>query len=146
MCERSFKLALEDLRDAGKISRQNTIAITLTLLEYGEIASARPGRELTRAMADVVKNLMILLGEDGQVPADGAHVDAARAAIAGNHPKVAIEFPVARLCARYAQQTVPIQKRVLKSLERASTFKKNRDAYLRAHQQAQVSGLRAAAR
>ncbi|WP_230534453.1 hypothetical protein [Microvirga roseola] len=122
------------------------LAITLSRLEYVEIASAKPGRELTRAMADVVKDLMIVLGEDGQVPADGAQVEAIRAAIAGNLPEVTIEFPVARLCARYAQQAVPSQKKILKSLERAATFKKNREVYLQAHQQAQVSGRRAAAR
>jgi superfamily II DNA or RNA helicase len=143
--ERSFRLALEDLCDDGKISRQNSIAITLTRLEYVEIASAKPGRELTRAMADVVKDLMVVLSDNGQIPADGAQVEAIRSAIANNLPELAIEFPVGRLCARYAQQTVPNQKKILKSLERAAVFKKNRDAFLRARQQVSDNGLRAGA-
>jgi hypothetical protein len=143
--ERSFRLALEDLCDAGKISRQNSIAITLTRLEYVEIASAKPGRELIRAMADVVKDLMVVLSDDGQIPADGAQVEAIRSAIGNNLPELAIEFPVGRLCARYAQQTVPNQKKILKTLERAAVFKKNRDAFLRARQQVSDNGLRAGA-
>ena len=66
-------------------------------------------------------------------------------AIASNLPELAIEFPVGRLCARYAQQTVPNQKKILKSLERAAVFKKNRDAFLRARQQVSDNSLRAGA-
>lgn len=142
--EHSFRLALEDLCDAGLISRQNTIAITLNRLEYVEIASAKPGRELTRAMADVVKDLMIVLGQVGQMPVEGVQVEAIRTAIANNLPELGVEFQVAKLCARFAQQTVPNQKKILKSLERAATFKKNRDAFLRARQQAGTVDLKVA--
>ena len=96
-------------------------------------------------MADVVKDMMIVLGDKGQIPADGAQVEAIRSAIANNLPELAIEFPVGRLCARYAQQTVSNQKKILKSLERAAVFKTNRDAFLRARQQASDNGLRAGA-
>jgi len=144
--ERSIRLTLEELCDAGRIARQNTIAITLSRLECVEIASAMPGRELTRAMADVVKDLMIILGNDGQIPMDGAQVEAIRTAIAHNQPEATVEFPMGRLCARYAQQPVPSQKKIFKSLERAATFKKNRDAFLRARQQAGKSGLKVAVR
>jgi hypothetical protein len=97
-------------------------------------------------MADVVKDLMIVLGQDGQMLVEGAQIDAIRLAIASNQPELAIEFPVGRLCARYAQQTVPNQKKILKSLERAATFKKNRDAFLRARQQAGTFDLKVASR
>jgi hypothetical protein len=80
------------------------------------------------------------------MPADGAQAEAIRTAIASHLPELIIEFPVGRLCARYAQQTPPNQKKILKSLERAATFKKNRDAFLRARQQAGDRGLPVAAR
>jgi hypothetical protein len=57
-------------------------------------------------------------------------VDLIQAAIPKNRPAFAIPFSLPRLCARYAQQGVPTQKKVLKDLEKAATFKKNRDAYL----------------
>jgi hypothetical protein len=95
-------------------------------------------------MADVVKDLMIVLGQDGQMPVEGAQVEAIRTAIANNLPELGVEFQVAKLCARYAQQTVPNQKKILKSLERAATFKRNRDAFLRARQQAGTVDLKVA--
>jgi hypothetical protein len=41
-----------------------------------------------------------------------------------------VPFSLPRLCARYAQRQVPAQKKILKDLEKAATFKRNRDAYL----------------
>jgi hypothetical protein len=52
-----------------------------------------------------------------------------------NRADIAVPFSLPRLCARYAQRQVPAQKKILKDLEKAATFKRNRDAYL----QSQVS-------
>jgi hypothetical protein len=60
----------------------------------------------------------------------GEQVELIQAAITKNRPTLAVPFSLPRLCARYAQQAVPAQKRILKDLEKAATFKKNRDAYL----------------
>ncbi|WP_187144391.1 DEAD/DEAH box helicase [Microvirga massiliensis] len=132
--ESSFRTLLSELRDSD--SEDGMIAITLTRLEYREIASAKPGRELTRAIADMARELIALLSADGTMPADGDQVETIRSGIETNAPEIAVSFPIGRLRARFAQQIVPNQKRILKSLEKAAAFKKNREAYLQAAQQA----------
>jgi hypothetical protein len=102
----------------------------LSRTEYLEIAAATPGKELVRAIPSAVLNLMLLLGEEGGSPVSGEQVDLIQAAIPKNRPALSVPFSLPRLCARYAQQPVPAQKKVLKDLEKAATFKKNRDAYL----------------
>jgi hypothetical protein len=89
-----------------------------------------PGKDPIRAIPSAVLNLMLLLGEEGGLPVAGEQVDLIQAAIPKNKPQLAVPFSLPRLCARYAQQAVPAQKKVLKDLEKAATFKRNRDAYL----------------
>lgn len=127
--EQIFRQALHDLAD-GPLTRDQSLSITLSRTEYLEIAAATPGKELVRAMPSAVLNLMLLLGDERGSSLSGEQVDLIQAAIPKNRPSLAIPFSLPRLCARYAQQPVPAQKKVLKDLEKAATFKKNRDAYL----------------
>jgi hypothetical protein len=87
-------------------------------------ASQSPGQP------SAVMNLMLLVGGEGGSPLPEEQVDLIQAAIPKNRTELAVPFSLPRLCARYAQQSVPAQKRVLKELEKAATFKRNRDAYL----------------
>jgi len=140
--EADFKLQLGELRDP-ELSVSHSLSICLTRQEYIEVASGRPGRELTRAMADAVRELLLLLGPGEGLPSDGEQVDAIRNGISANASEIAVPFPLARLCARYAQQPVPVQKRILKSLDKAATFKRNRDIYLQSRQHAELGQIRA---
>jgi hypothetical protein len=68
-------------------------------------------------------------GESGS-PLPEEQVGLIQAAIPKNRSELAIPFSLPRLCARYAQQPVLAQKKVLKDLEKAATFKRNRNAYV----------------
>ncbi len=127
--EQIFRQALHNLAD-GPLTRDQSLGITLSRTEYLEIAAATPGKELVRAMPSAVMNLMLLTGGEGGSPSPGEQVDLIQAAILKNRPQLSVSFSLPRLCARYAQQPVPAQKKVIKDLEKAATFKKNRDAYL----------------
>jgi superfamily II DNA or RNA helicase len=127
--EQSFREYLTDLAD-GPLSKDQTLTITLARTEYLEIAAATPGKELIRAMPSAVMNLLLLLGEEGGMPLPGEQVELIQDAIGKNRSDIAVPFLLPRLCARYAQRQVPAQKKVLKDLEKAATFKRNRDAYL----------------
>jgi hypothetical protein len=127
--EQIFRQALHDLAD-GPLTKDQVLTVTLANTEYLEIAAATPGKELIRAMPSAVMNLLLLLGEESGSPLSGEQVDLIQAAITTNRPAIAVPFLLPRLCARYAQQAVPVQKKVLKDLEKAATFRKNRDAYL----------------
>jgi hypothetical protein len=129
--EQIFRQALHDLAD-GPLTKDQVLTVTLARTEYLEIAAATPGKELIRAMPSAVMNLLLLLGEECGLPLPGEQVELIQAAITKNRPDIAVSFSLPRLCARYAQQAVPVQKKVLKDLEKAATFKKNRDAYLSA--------------
>jgi len=74
--------------------------------------------------------LFLLLGEEGGIPLPGEQVELIQDAIGKNRADIAVPFSLPRLCARYAQRQVPAQKKILKDLEKAATFKRNRDAYL----------------
>jgi superfamily II DNA or RNA helicase len=127
--EQIFRQALHDLAD-GPLTRDQSLNITLSRTEYLEIAAATPGKELVRAMPSAVMNLMLLTGGEAGSPLPEEQVDLIQAAILKNRPQLSVPFSLPRLCARYAQQPVPAQKKVIKDLEKAATFKKNRDAYL----------------
>ena len=127
--EQSFREYLIDLAD-GPVSKDQTLTITLARTEYFEIAAAKPGKELVRAMPSAVMTLLLLLGEEGGIPLPGEQVELIQDAISKNRADIAVPFSLPRLCARYAQRQVPAQKKILKDLEKAATFKRNRDAYL----------------
>jgi len=74
--------------------------------------------------------LFLLLGEEGGIPLPGEQVELIQDAMGKNRADIAVPFSLPRLCARYAQRQVPAQKKILKDLEKAATFKRNRDAYL----------------
>jgi hypothetical protein len=64
------------------------------------------------------------------MPLHGESVALIQDAIQKNRADIAVPFSLPRLCARYAQRQVPAEKKILKDLEKAATFKRNRDAYL----------------
>ena len=74
--EQSFREYLTDLAD-GPVSKDQTLTITLARTEYLEIAAAKPGTELIRAMPSAVMNLLLLLGEEGGIPLPGGRSAAA---------------------------------------------------------------------
>lgn len=126
--EQRFREYLQQLSDAP-LTKDQSLTIALTKSEYLEIAAATPGKELVRAMPSAVMNLLLLLGEGG-MPLPGEQVALIQDAIQRNRPEIAVPFSLPRLCVRYAQRQVPAQKKILKDLEKAATFKRNRDAYL----------------
>ncbi|WP_230533609.1 hypothetical protein [Microvirga roseola] len=130
--EQGFRESLLALADGPPSGKDQVITITLARSEYLEIAAAAPGKELVRALPSAVMNLLLLLGGDSGMPLAGEQVDLIQDAIGRNHPQIAVPFALPRLCARYAQKPVPAQKKIAKDLEKAATFKKNRDAYLMA--------------
>jgi hypothetical protein len=95
-------------------------------------------------MASAVMDLMILLGEDGGTPLHEKQVTMIQSGIRKNMPELSIPFSHLRLCARFAQQQVAAQKKLLKDLEKAATFKRNRKAYLLAQRSMDggTSGMR----
>ncbi|WP_244470422.1 hypothetical protein [Microvirga vignae] len=72
--EQSFKGHLQELAD-GPLSKDQSLAITLSRTEYLEIAAATPGKELVRALPSAVMNLMLLLGEHNGMPLPGEQVE-----------------------------------------------------------------------
>jgi hypothetical protein len=108
----------------GPLTKDQSLTITLTKSEYLEIAAATPGKELVRALPSAVMNLMLLRCEEGALPVAAEQVELIQEAIGKNRPKIAIPFSLAGLCARDAQKHVQAQKKVLKDLEKAATFKK----------------------
>jgi superfamily II DNA or RNA helicase len=128
--EQRFREYLQQVSD-GPPARDQPLTITLAKSEYLEMATATPGKELVRAMPSAVMNLLLLLGEEGGMPLSGEQVELIQHAIQTNRADIAVPFSLPRLCALYAQRQAPTQKRILRDLEKAATFKRNRDAYLR---------------
>lgn len=64
------------------------------------------------------------------MPLPGEQVALVQDAIQTSRTDIAVLFSLPRLCARYAQRQVPAQKKILKDLEKAAIFKRNRGAYL----------------
>ncbi|MBD2749852.1 DEAD/DEAH box helicase family protein [Microvirga sp. BT688] len=127
--EQSFREYLKQLSD-GPLTKDQSLTITLAKSEYLEIAAATPGKDLIRAMPSAVMNLLLLLGEEGGMSLPQEQVELIQDAIHKNRADIAVPFSLPRLCARYAQRQVPAQKKILKDLEKAANFKRNRDAYL----------------
>jgi len=63
------------------------------------------------------------------MPLAGEQVALVQDAIQTSRTDIAVLFSLPRLCARDAQRQVPARK-ILKDLEKAAIFKRNRDAYL----------------
>lgn len=127
--EQSFREYLKQLSD-GPLTKDQSLTITLAKSEYLEIAAATPGKNLIRAMPSAVMKLLLLLGEEGGMSLPQEQVELIQDAIHKNRTDIAVPISLPRLCARYAQRQVPAQKRILKDLEKAANFKRNRDAYL----------------